>query len=158
MILSKYQIRKERFKYNMKIKNPTLMSQRIKVLRKEAEMNQGRLGQLLGVTTSNISNYENGKTQPPVDKIKAMAEIFKVPVDYITGDTDSRLFRPEKQFIEIDNYIGELIRALDDSENTFKYNGLPLTQESRGILKLNLEHTLNILQVQQRSTFNTIGR
>lgn len=137
--------------------NPTLMSVRIKQLRKELGLLQSELASELGTTASNISNYENGKIKPPIDKIKAMAEIFNVPIDYLTGESDSRTFKDkEKRFIEVDNYIGELIRELDNSGNTFKYNGLPISGDAKEILKANLEHTLTILQLQQAKTFNNI--
>lgn len=135
--------------------NPTLMSMRIKQLRKEQGLLQSELASELGTTASNISNYENGKIKPPIDKIKAMAEIFNVPIEYLTGDSDSRTFKDrEKRFIEVDNYIGELIRELDQPENTFKYNGLPISGDAREILKFNLEHALQILQLQQAKTFS----
>ena len=137
--------------------NPTLMSVRIKQLRKELGLLQSELASELGTTASNISNYENGKIKPPIDKIKAMAEIFNVPIDFLTGESDSRTFKDkEKRFIEVDNYIGELIRELERSENTFKYNGLPISGDAKEILKANLEHTLAILQLQQAKTFNNI--
>jgi transcriptional regulator with XRE-family HTH domain len=133
------------------------MSVRIKQLRKELGLLQSELASELGTTASNISNYENGKIKPPIDKIRAMAEIFNVPIDYLTGESDSRTFKDkEKRFIEVDNYIGELIRELDNSGNTFKYNGLPISGNAKEILKANLEHTLAILQLQQAKTFNNI--
>ena len=133
---------------------PTLMSMRIRALRKEHDILQSELAEKLNTTSSNVSNYESGKTVPPIDKIKTMADIFKVPIDYLTGDSDSRVYKEERRFIEVDNYIGELIRELDDTNNTFKLDGLPITQDAQTILKMNLEHTLNIIKVQQASTFN----
>ena len=136
--------------------NPTLMSLRIRQLRKEMGLLQTDLASKLETTASNISNYENGKITPPIDKLKELSKIFNVPIEYLTGDSDSRVYKEEKRFIEVDNYIGELIRELDRVENTCKLDGLPLTSEARTILKMNLEHTLQVAKLQQTALFNRL--
>ena len=45
----------------MKTATPTLLSMRIRQLRKENGLLQSALAARLGVTNSNISNYENGR-------------------------------------------------------------------------------------------------
>lgn len=142
----------------MKKANPTVLSMRIRTLRKEADLLQSDLAKKLNTTASNISNYESGKTVPPIDKIREMSTIFNVPIDYLTGESDSRVFKVEKQYIEVDHYVGELIRAIDNPENALKYNGVPIAQSAKEILKMNLEHALNVLRVQQTEFFNDIFR
>lgn len=69
---------------------------RIKQLREEVGMKQGKLAEILqrdyGFITprTTVSRWENGWQEPEVSKMKAMAQIFDVSLDYIAGITDDR--------------------------------------------------------------------
>lgn len=140
----------------MKSKNTTLMGRRIRDLRNDIDMKQTELASRIGTTASNISNYESGRATPPLDKIKQMALIFNVPLDYLTGESNSRNYKEDQRYIEVDHYLTELIKALDDSESTLKYSGLPISRDARAILKLNLEHTLNTLRTQLQNSYTEL--
>ena len=63
----------------------------IKKLRQEKKMSQEQLAEQLHVTRQAVSNWENGKTQPDVDTITQLAEIFDVSVErMIYGKAKSR--------------------------------------------------------------------
>lgn len=64
---------------------------RIQELRKESNMTQATLAKEIGVNPVTLSRYENGDRNPKVDKLQAMADIFHVSIDYLTGKSDSRL-------------------------------------------------------------------
>ncbi len=55
----------------------------IKKLRKEKGMTQDELAEKLCVTRQAVSNWEMGKTQPDVDTLTKLAEIFDVSVEQI---------------------------------------------------------------------------
>ncbi len=59
------------------------IGKRIKTLRKKKPMSQALLAELLGVDRRTIINYEQGQTEPTVDKIEEMAAIYEVSPDYI---------------------------------------------------------------------------
>ena len=140
----------------MKKKNPTLLSERIRILRQEQGLLQTDLAERLNTTSSNVSNYESGKTKPPIDKIREMSSIFGVPIDYLTGESDSRAFKPEKKHIDVNSYLSELIQAIDNPEISITYNKLPMPQESKDILQINLETTLHIVERQLQTFFNDL--
>ena len=52
----------------------------IKVLRTEKGMNQEQLAEKLQVTRQAVSNWETGKTQPDIETLTRMAEVFGVSV------------------------------------------------------------------------------
>ncbi len=55
----------------------------IKELRKKKNMTQDELAEKLNVTRQAVSNWENGKTQPDVETLTQLAEVFEVSVERI---------------------------------------------------------------------------
>ena len=55
----------------------------IRRLRAEKGINQEQLAEQLHVTRQAVSNWENGKTQPDIEMLTKMAEIFGVSVEYL---------------------------------------------------------------------------
>ena len=53
----------------------------IKLLRTEKGMNQEQLAEKLQVTRQAVSNWETGKTQPDIETLTRMAEVFDVSVE-----------------------------------------------------------------------------
>lgn len=60
-----------------------LVSNSIKKLREEKGMTQDVLAEKLCVTRQAISNWETGKTQPDIETLTRLAEIFDVSVERI---------------------------------------------------------------------------
>lgn len=58
---------------------------RLKTLRLKKNLTQQQLAELLGVTKSVISAYENGTRYPAYDVLVKIARIFKVSTDYLLG-------------------------------------------------------------------------
>lgn len=63
-------------------------SVRLKELRVDNDMSQTELAEKLNLKASAISKYEKGITQPSIDTLKNLAEIFSVTVDYLIGMSD----------------------------------------------------------------------
>ena len=55
----------------------------INELRKELNVTQEQLASYVGVTTSSISQYENGSRTPSLNTAKKIASYFNVPVESI---------------------------------------------------------------------------
>lgn len=73
------------------------LSDRIRELRRTAEMTQEEFGQKFGVVKSTVSLYENGKSTPNDEIKRKMCEYFNVSLDYLHGLTD------KKQGVDISN-------------------------------------------------------
>lgn len=57
-------------------------------LRKEQNMTQERLGEILGVTNKTISRWENGNYMPPLEMLQIMSTKFSVTInDLLSGGT-----------------------------------------------------------------------
>lgn len=58
---------------------------RIAELRKQMQMSQSKLGEILGVAPNTICNWEMGNRQPDNDSLIKMADLFGVSIDFILG-------------------------------------------------------------------------
>ena len=58
---------------------------RLKTLRIKKKLTQQQLADLLGLTKSVISAYENGLSYPAYDVLIKIARIFKVSTDFLLG-------------------------------------------------------------------------
>lgn len=72
-----------------------MIGERLADLRKDRQMSQEELGQLLGVGRRTISAYEKDKVVPPDETKVKIAKIFHVSLDYLLG-----LSREQKPYIE----------------------------------------------------------
>jgi methanogenic corrinoid protein MtbC1 len=61
------------------------LSSRINQLRKSKKYTQKELASLLGVAQTTIANYEQGIRIPDSEKIRRLADIFEVSIDYLMG-------------------------------------------------------------------------
>lgn len=52
-------------------------------VRVNARKTQAEWAELLGVDTATVSNWENGKTQPKLEDIRAMSDLSGIPMDFI---------------------------------------------------------------------------
>lgn len=61
----------------------------IRQKRTEAKMTQAELAKELGVYQSAITQWENGLTSPRLDKLQAMAALFKCSIDELVRKEES---------------------------------------------------------------------
>jgi len=84
-----------------------LLSQRIRNARKEARLSQAELAFAIGVSDKSVSAYEQGRSQPPFEKLKKIAQCTKRPLGYFTDEETNesaivaKLRSIEQELIEI---------------------------------------------------------
>ena len=61
---------------------------RLRELRTDSDMSQNELAQKLNLKTSAVSKYERGLTQPSIDTLITLAQIFNVTVDYLIANSN----------------------------------------------------------------------
>ena len=59
------------------------LGNKIKTLRKEHNLTQENLAEMLGVSYQAISRWENNITSPDISTLPILANIFNVTVDYL---------------------------------------------------------------------------
>lgn len=93
---------------------------RIAYLRKEKGMSQIALSLKLNVSQKMISAYETGKSEPSIETLKALADIFNTSVDFIIGYSNIR--QPVDRIVqtELSKQECELLngfRSLDEKQS-----------------------------------------
>lgn len=115
-----------------------MFSDRLKKLRKEAQLTQTEIAKQLNITQQAYQAWESGRRNPKKETIQMFADFFNVPYTYLTGETDSKevennplesatiLFRstikdlnltPEQEEQlkkDIDNFIKKRRKAFED--------------------------------------------
>ena len=88
---------------------------RIREVRKAKKLSQTELAEMLHVHQTAVSQWENGKTEPDMDNLCRIADIFGVTVDYLLGvDTQSKTI--DEQLSKIDFALSGELRNLSDDE------------------------------------------
>lgn len=65
-----------------------IFGNKIKLLRTKNGMSQTDLANLLGVSKTQISDLENGKTSTTLDRLIIIANHFNISADYLLGLSD----------------------------------------------------------------------
>ena len=61
---------------------------RLRDLREDHDLAQKQVASLLGVCSSDLSNYELGKRTLPLPHLVTLADYYRVSTDYLLGRTD----------------------------------------------------------------------
>ena len=61
---------------------------RLLELRTEKGLSQREAAKQLQISQGTYNNWENGRTQPGIEQLIALSELFSVSVDYLVGNTD----------------------------------------------------------------------
>lgn len=95
---------------------------KLKTLRKEHGYTQEQIADILNLTRSSIANYENGINEPSISILVAIADLYKVSLDWLTGRTKTRYNSNLyiKDNIENIDVITSIYEALKDFEITKK--------------------------------------
>ncbi len=83
---------------------------RLKELRLERGLNQQELALEIKTTQRNISNWENGKSEPDIQMILRMSKFFGVTVDYFLDYSEESNKNENLEFL--DNFLKTAIKNL----------------------------------------------
>ena len=62
-----------------------IFRERLKIERKNAGYTQEQMAKLLGIKQPSYIRYENGSSEPSLETLCQIADIFDVSVDYLLG-------------------------------------------------------------------------
>lgn len=83
------------------------------VLRDKAEISKMELAHQLGVSRQAVSRWESGTATPSMDKLKALAKIYDVSLDWLCSDTDEPYENRE---------TAELMRVAENEQEANQYD------------------------------------
>ena len=102
----------------MKIFNNTLL----KECRKNKGLTQYDASKIIGVARTTYADYENGKIQPPIDKIRKICDWLDMPLDKLMNIEYA-------DYSELD-HKPEIVNALDDIASEIKSLSLESQEKS----------------------------
>ncbi len=95
-----------------------MLSERLKELRKKANLTQKDMADHFGTSQPSYQAWESGKRKPNSENLDKIANFFNVSTDYLLGNTD------QKNALDIDE------EALEASlRKSIGYNGQPPTEQ-----------------------------
>ena len=82
----------------------------LRYLRKEQNFSMKQLGEIIGVSESTISLYENGHRQPDFNTLIKLADYFNVTIDYLIGrENNYELTQTSEQLPTLTQFENELL-------------------------------------------------
>ena len=74
-----------------------IFKEKIRIMRKELNITQQQIADILGIERSAYSYYETGKSQPPMEKLIMLSKIFNCTLDELTCNVSpEHKFKDEK--------------------------------------------------------------
>lgn len=120
------------------------LSKRIKFLREELSLTQKDCSEFLGISQTNLSQFENG-SRTPSDEIKIkIADFFKVDLDYLMGRTDIPNHIKEDK-LDISESIKDLDYTLEHTPNLVLHGDI-LDDETKKLLQSSLKTAILITE------------
>lgn len=90
----------------------TGFSNRLTQLREDKDLSKRQLAQILHVSDSCISQYENGSSMPGYDTLLSISQYFGVSIDYLLGNPGKHAAFPiDSEFCNNINYSTFLSRC-----------------------------------------------
>ena len=89
---------------------------RIRTARREAHLSQHELGDGIGVSDKSVSAYEQGRSVPPISKLKKIAETTQHPLSFFTQENITEATITAK-LTSIERELSEVKRLLKEAKN-----------------------------------------
>ena len=93
---------------------------RLNKIREERDIAMSVLAEAIGTTKSNISRYENGKTEPGLNTLSSLAAYFGVTMDWLAGNGDIN----DAQHSNKNNYDNAVNKCIQSSISPEKLSEL----------------------------------
>lgn len=151
----------------MKIFNNTLL----KECRKNKGLTQYDASKIIGVARTTYADYENGKIQPPIDKIHRICEWLDLPLDEIMqveNNTGVELykFKTKKQMSDVEKIVTikrikrqvEILHTFDNMAETVKKMDIEAKEKALIINLLDYVASNYSLSTQDLQMYDRIAR
>lgn len=116
----------------------SILSIRLKALRRQHDENQEQAAQFMGVTRSAYSSYERGINVPPYAKLKLIGDHYGVSIDYLMGHTNNKepiaATPKERGIIDIYDELNKISELLMDETSAVQCKGEMLGENEKSLL------------------------
>ncbi|MGM9613608.1 MAG: helix-turn-helix domain-containing protein [Butyricicoccus sp.] len=101
-----------------------MLGERIRRLRTGARMKQSDLAQRLGVSTSAVGMYEQGRREPPYHVLLKLSELFGVSVDWLLAREENAVSARSDDFSDMLSAFHQQLRQ----QEGLMFHGRPLSE------------------------------
>lgn len=89
-----------------------ILGYRLRELRKENNLTQEKLGQILGVSKVSVSGYENGNRIPSLEILNKIIDFFGISSDFLLGRELNAVCEEDNLSIRLSTNDVEIIREI----------------------------------------------
>ena len=121
-----------------------MFNMRLKELRKSAGLSQKALADMLFVSQAAVAKWELDKSTPTPEMLVKIAEVFNVTTDYLLGTETQKtpaLTAKDERDME------KTLNRLDDADGALMFDGEPLDDETRELLRASLENQIRMAKI-----------
>lgn len=121
-----------------------------------------RVAKDTGITQATLSRWKTGKVSPSIETLQVLAEYFGVTIDYLMGNahideqTPSKTQKAptlnKKDERDIKKKMDEMLEIFD-SADALMFDGEPLDDETRQLLRESYENQLRITKQLAKAKF-----
>lgn len=132
----------------------TVFSKRLRYYLNKYEMTQVELSKKLGVGTTSVYNWCNGIKTPRMDKVDAMCELFHCNRSDLIEDKSKEMKQAERDERDISRRLEQTLSDLERQQGALMFDGIPLDDETRELLKASLEHSIRVAKINAKKFTN----
>ncbi len=105
----------------------------LRALRKKKKLTLEDLGEILKISKSSLSDYENEKSYPPLDACALMSKFFGISIDQLFYTNFDKLLRDSslESFIEQNNIV--ISEEFNTKQKQLAFENTLLIQQSEGL-------------------------
>lgn len=126
------------------------LGSRLRLLRELKNYTQKHAAETLGIDNVYLSRYESGTRRPDYETLVKLADFYEVRTDYLLG-------RDELPFPETDEKdiakISEKLLVNLDNDNSLTFDGVPMDEATRELVKVHLENNLRFVREMTKRKF-----
>ena len=102
-----------------------MFAQKLRCLRRERGYTQAQLGKELGISTSAVGMYEQGRREPDNKILMKICSVLSVKADDLLGEG---AYRSAKEPVELEEIISDM-REILLTQKALMFNGQPIDAE-----------------------------
>ena len=121
---------------------------RLRQLRTNKKLTQKNVAEFLGVDRTTYVKYETGASEPNFETLQRLATFFGVSTDYLLGtETQKTPVLTAKDERDIARELEKTLNRLDDADGALMFDGEPLDDETRELLRASLENQIRMAKI-----------
>ncbi|WP_404988145.1 helix-turn-helix domain-containing protein [Clostridium culturomicium] len=123
-----------------------MLGEKVKTLRKSLKITQKELANAVGVSQSTIGMIEGNRQGASNDTLLKLAVALNTTVDDLLSDSsiESEIKISKKAEKDIKKALSETLEELQNSQDGLMFDGEPIDDETRELLKISLENSMRL--------------